>query len=327
MSVPSVSRRSFLLGAGAVLLTAGCSGGRTGEAASTTGPAPGYPRTVQGLGDPTVVPDLPTRVVALSDFADLDHLLSLGVQPVLFGFTDSWGTGLMPWQVAAGADAVPQTDGSQINAEVVVGARPDLIVGMPVPLADQGDLFRAMAPTIQLGWDTPWRDGLTTVATAVGREERAATLIAGVDAEIAATAGALSAVGAGSVMVASVYGDVLYVQGDASPAVSLFRELGLQVLTTGPDALVEYSLERTDVLADAHVILSFATNPEAVRAAQASTLWRNLPAVQAGRYTAIDSQLSRGLADGFNALSYTTVLPATAELVTATFAGNGRPLT
>src|SRR5690606_10375397 len=130
------------------------------------------------------IPAHPQRVVVASDYIDLDYLLSLGVEPVAYGFTNAWGSGAMPWQEAA-AD-LPSFDASDNEADLesIVGAAPDLILAMPAE-QDAYDQLSAIAPTVILPWDAEWRTALTMAATALGLEDVAAEQIAATDALIA----------------------------------------------------------------------------------------------------------------------------------------------
>ena len=92
------------------------------------------------LGE-TTIPARPERIVAGTDFVDLDYLLTLGIDPVLFGFSNAWESGAMPWQSAA-AD-LPTFDASaDLDLEAIAAAHPDLILTMPMMVGFQyGDAF------------------------------------------------------------------------------------------------------------------------------------------------------------------------------------------
>lgn len=75
------------------------------------------------------------------------------------------------------------------------------------------------------------------------------------------------------------------------------------------------------------MLLALATDPVSTAEAEASEIWQNVPAVAAGRYTAVPALEARAIGDGFNALSYDWVLPRLVELVDAAARGQGRPMT
>lgn len=295
---------------------------------STSGPVPAgeFPVTIEHFFGTTTLDAAPERVVTIGDFAELDNLVALGVTPVAFGFTNSWATGLTPWQADAGIDSFDRFDvATEVPLEAVAARRPDLILAMPWPAGDQIDELTAIAPVVGLGWDVTWRDALHQVAAATGTSARADELQADVEAAIAAAKEQLAGNEALTIKIGSFYGDVLYLQGAQSPITVLLTELGLTVVPGPEPVLTELSLEQVPQLGDADVLLSLATDPAATSIAEASPLWTALPAVQAGRYSAIEPTLARAMADGFNALSYAWALPRVVELLTETFAGRGLP--
>jgi len=313
-------------------LLAACGDGSTaaGDGERDTaakGDGSAFPRTVEHVAGTTEIDAAPERVVVLDDYTDLDHLVALGVTPRAYGFTDAWETGLTPWQEAAGLGELEQLDAtSQVSLELVAAEQPDLILGMESPVEDEFDQLSAIAPTVGLAWNGEWRDDLRTVAAAVGRDDRAEELIAEVEDAIGSLAEELAPLADTTIMIGSMFGDVLYLQGDGSPLVRLLRELGLTVKTTTTEALAELSLEQMDQLADAEILLSFATDPAATKALQGEALFQRLPAVQAGRYTAIDNVDTRSLADGFGPLSHEHALAVLRQILPATGEGRGTPL-
>jgi iron complex transport system substrate-binding protein len=340
-----LSRRSFLVQAtGLVVVLAAC-GGDDSSSASTTVDAPSaatttttasttaapsdpaaFPVTIDHVLGTTTLTAAPTRIVTLADFADLDNLVALGLTPVAYGYSNSWATGLNPWQESAGLGDVTHFDVSvDLPVEQVATFAPDLILAMPYPAEEHYDALTAIAPVVGIAWDASWRDALHLVAAATGTSARADELQADVEAAIADAASQLTAYQGVTIMIGSYYGDVLYVQGAESPVTRLLTDLGLTVKPGPEPVLSELSLEQTDVLADADVLLSLATDPAATAEAEASPLWQQLPAVVAGRYTAIDPTLSRSIADGFNPLSYQWVLPRLVEVITETAEGRGTP--
>lgn len=322
-------------GAGATLLPSLAQAARRSTSVPPTAPpsmpTAAFPVTIDHFIGTTTVETEPTRVLALTDFADLDNVVALGVTPVAFGFTDAWETGLTPWQLDAGIGELEQfaiIEGSP-SVEAVASYEPDLIVAMPYAEPIYDDLT-LLAPTVVLSWSETWRDALALVGAAVGRTEQADALRADVEMAIADAAAEIAAavadVASLKVMVGSMYGEIVYVQGDESPVTQLLRELGLTVVAGPEPVLTELSLETLDLLEEADVLLSLATDPAGTAIAEASPLWQRLPAVAAGRYTAIEPVLSRGIGDGFNALSFDWVLSRITEIVIAAATGNGQPL-
>ncbi|HWK80221.1 MAG TPA: hypothetical protein VNP95_05620, partial [Thermomicrobiales bacterium] len=122
-------RKAISYGAAAALLATVPGGARAADATPSASPVGAYPRTIVHEMGETVIPAQPVRIVATSDFMDLDYLLTLGVDPVLYGFTNAWESGSMPWQETAG---LPSFDAAtDLDLEAIVAAKPDLIVATP----------------------------------------------------------------------------------------------------------------------------------------------------------------------------------------------------
>jgi iron complex transport system substrate-binding protein len=68
-----------------------------------------WPRDVNDLFGPVTIPAAPQRVVALSDWYEVDYLLAVGIQPVLYGYTNRYGQGIAPWVIETAARACPPT--------------------------------------------------------------------------------------------------------------------------------------------------------------------------------------------------------------------------
>lgn len=342
MSRRSPIRRAIVAPVALLAVFAAACGGDDGSTATTdaatTSPAAAatsapstdvaFPVTVEHYFGSTTIEAAPSRVLALGDFAELDNLLALGVTPVAFGYTDSWATGTPPWQTDAGSADLERFDASgDISPETVATYDPDLIIAMPSPAEEHLDALQAIAPVIGISWSADWREALHVVAQATGTTALATTLEAEVDAATSAAAAELTEYADLNVMVGSFYGDVLYVQGAESPVTVLLERLGLTVQPGPEPVLTEYSLEEIPQLTDAELLLALATDPAGTAEAESNPLWQALPAVGAGRYTAVEPTLARGLADGFNALSYGWVLPRIVDVITETASGDGTPLT
>lgn len=168
---------------------------------------------INALGT-TTISGKPERIVVASDFTDLEFLLSLGVHPVAYGNTGSWDRGSLPWQSTAGiADLESFGTTGEINPEIIARYSPDLIIGMKTYLEPAAERLSQIAPVIALDWTTSWRDGVATVGQAAFVDEAAAAAIARTDALISDTAASLNGLGGKTIMIGSMYGDQLYVQG------------------------------------------------------------------------------------------------------------------
>lgn len=207
--VDQLSRRGFF-GVGAVAaaaILAGCS--TTSDAADA-----GERREVINALGTTTISGKPERIVVASDFTDLEFLLSLGVHPVAYGNTGAWDRGALPWQSTAGiADLESFDTTGEISPEIIARYSPDLIIGMKTYLEPAAERLSQIAPVIALDWTTSWRDGVATVGQAAFVDEAAAAAIARTDALISDTAASLNGLGGKTIMIGSMYGDQLYVQG------------------------------------------------------------------------------------------------------------------
>ncbi|MDZ7727013.1 MAG: ABC transporter substrate-binding protein [Dehalococcoidia bacterium] len=326
--VEDITRRRLLTALPALgLIAGGISCGDDDESTPTSAPAEAslFPRTIAHSAGETTVPARPERVVALKDFNDLDYLLTLGVEPVAYGFTNAWESGSMPWQSAASEIQTFDASG-EVDLEAVAATNPDLIVTMPVG-EDVYAQLGEIAPTIVLDWGTPWREGLRWVAAGLG-EERAEEAIDGVASRLDAMREALDeTTREKKLMVGFMYGDTLYVWGTKVQAMVVFSEMGLNAVSGPEPELASLSLEQANVLEQAEILLSVASDPEAIATQEASPLFRQLPAVQSGGYDVLPVAESRALGDGFSPLSIEWVQGRIVERLNRLAAGRGKQLT
>jgi iron complex transport system substrate-binding protein len=294
------------------------------QATPAASPAAEFPRTIAHALGETTVPVPPIRIVAVSDFIDFDFLQTLGVEPVLYGFSNAWNSGAMPWQ--ADAASLPSYDAAgDPDLELIAAAKPDLIVGMASVEAVYPQLSQ-IAPTIVLGWDTGWRAGLRMVAAATGLDGIAEEKIVETEEFIAAANLELAPIADKTLMVAFQYSDTFYIWGAETPASKLFLELGLN-FAGGPEPfLTSASLEQVNLLNDAEIVLSVASDPDALAVQEASPLFQGLPAVRNGGYGVLDVVLARSLGDGLSPLSLPWGMPRFIELVTGLAHGQGKKL-
>ncbi|MGC4108126.1 MAG: ABC transporter substrate-binding protein [Thermomicrobiales bacterium] len=316
-------RRAIAYGAAAALLASVPGGVRGADATPSASPVGAYPRTIIHEMGETVIPAQPVRIVAASDFMDLDYLLTLGVEPVLYGFTNAWDSGSMPWQATAD---LPSFDAaSELDLEAIAAAKPDLIVATPM-IQDAYPVLSDIAPTVVFGWDTDWRVGIQLMATALGLESVAEQQIAAADEVIGAAREQLAPVAGKSMMVAFEYGETFYIWGSETAGSKLFVELGLNFVGGSEPSLLAASLEQVNLVADAEILLSVASDPEGIAVQEASPLFQNLPAVQNGGYDVLTVIQARALGDGLSPLSLPWVIPQFVELMLRLGDGGGRTL-
>jgi iron complex transport system substrate-binding protein len=197
---------------------------------------------------------------------------------------------------------------------------------MKTYLEPAAERLSQIAPVIALDWTTSWRDGVATVGQAAFVDEAAAAAIARTDALISDTAASLNGLGGKTIMIGSMYGDQLYVQGDASAPGVLLRELGLDYRGYYAEQMTALSMEQAEVLAPADILLSLAADQEATTRLENFAVFQNLPAVKARAYAPIELLLSNAFVDNFGPLSAPYALPQLAEVLTGLAAGQGKQL-
>lgn len=322
MTTTRISRRTFgALSAGA--LTAGWLG-TSRTAAQNATPVAGFPRTITHILGESVVAAEPKRVVSVTDFNDLDYVGVLGVTPVLFGFTNAWDSGNMPWQTFA-AD-VPFYDASaEFDLEQITAAKPDLIVGMAY-VEEVYDKLSQIAPTIVLGWDTPPDEGLRMVGSALGRDAEAETQIASIETMLADARAQLGPLAGKTVRVGFQYGDTFYVWGPDALGAQTLAKLGLTFLGGDDPVLAASSLERVNELGDADLLISMNSDPASIAVQEASPLFQSLPVVKNGGYGVLSVVEGRAIGDGLSPLSLAWVLPQLIDFLSALGNGEGKQL-
>jgi iron complex transport system substrate-binding protein len=190
--MPDLTRLAATLAALMLTVTLAACGGdeAAGGAPATASQADAFPVTVEHKYGSTEVASEPERVVTVG-YTDQDAVLALGVVPVGVGdFLGGYKWRERPWARDAIAAAEPDVvSGQQINFEAVAAQRPDLIIAINAGLK-QGDYDRLskIAPTVAQSGDyidfgMPWEEQTMLVGRALGREEQARKVVAGVHAK------------------------------------------------------------------------------------------------------------------------------------------------
>lgn len=180
---------------------------------------------VQPEGD-VVIPAEPERMLVLDEYAALE-LLAIGVRPALV-----FATLRSPIaRTVLDQERIPVQDEptflAEPNLETVAAAAPDVIV-----ISGAGSLSRifdelnAVAPTVVVPYNRPWRDVLATTAAGFGREEAAAAVVAHVDARVAELRERVAARPL-SVSVLLAWDGGIFTPTRATPVVALLEEAGI----------------------------------------------------------------------------------------------------
>ncbi|WP_284574797.1 ABC transporter substrate-binding protein [Streptomyces sp. 2P-4] len=302
----SVRRSSGLIGALALALAlTGC--GSSKNAADPAGRAGAENRTRVFAADngKITIPAAPKRVVA-TGYA-VPALIEAGA-PLVGISTWKRGEPMMGKEALAAYNKLPKVAGEQAtetNYEAVAAAEPDLIViGVPAPVLGDIDVKRleSIAPVVAIGPTVPsaWRDLSRRQADAAGALKQFDTVQAAYEAKAAELAkkykDALAPLKFGHVgsygeaakgtfqrefsgswgtnvaenIGASYYGQVKK-PGPGSKGVSEYPSLEELPASLGAADAVTYSVKADGSL------------PESVKYVMESELWKNLPAVKAGK--------------------------------------------
>ncbi|WP_155724766.1 iron-siderophore ABC transporter substrate-binding protein [Stutzerimonas stutzeri] len=273
-------------------------------------PAMAETRQVQdAFGNTVSVPAEPKRVITLSEI-DLDTALALDVTPV--GTINGRGQAAPPryldGRLPAGIEVVGDIDNP--NLETLLELEPDLILTGPVK-PEQLAILNEIAPTlITFSWARPWQESMQRTAQALNRETEAKAVLERYWTRVEEARKRL----------ADHQGETLsivrwnpkgpsYMFLDAFSS-SVVEDIGLvrppHQQDPGHTHSMALSLESLELLdADWLVIGTLATSGEAVEAmhqAEQTPAFRQLSAVQAKRFGAVDGSLWTSLGGPMAAL-------------------------
>ncbi|WP_314019862.1 iron-siderophore ABC transporter substrate-binding protein [Stutzerimonas degradans] len=273
---------------------------------------PAYADTRQvtdAMGNTVTVPEQPKRVITLSEL-DLDTALTLGVTPV--GTINGRGQAAPPryldGKLPAGIEVVGDIDNP--NLETLLELQPDLILTGPVK-PEQLAILNEIAPTvITFNWARPWQESMQRTAQALNKEAEAKAVLERYRARVEEARQRLR----------EHQGETLsivrwnpkgpsYMFKDAF-ASTVAEDVGLRrpahQQDRGHTHSMALSLESLELLdADWLVIGTLATSGEAVEAmnqAEQTPAFRQLSAIQAKRFGAVDGSLWTSLGGPMAAL-------------------------
>lgn len=273
---------------------------------------PAYADTRQvtdAMGNTVTVPEAPQRVITLSEI-DLDTALTLGVTPV--GTINGRGQAAPPryldGKLPAGIKVVGDIDNP--NLETLLELQPDLILTGPVK-PEQLAILNEIAPTvITFNWARPWQESMQRTAQALNREAEAKAVLERYHARVNAARQRLAAYQGQTLSIVrwNPKGPS-YMFKDAF-ASTVAEDVGLRrpahQQDRGHTHSMALSLESLELLdADWLVIGTLATSGEAVEAmhqAEQTPAFRQLSAIQAKRFGAVDGSLWTSLGGPMAAL-------------------------
>lgn len=273
---------------------------------------PAYADTRQvtdAMGNTVTVPEAPQRVITLSEI-DLDTALTLGVTPV--GTINGRGQAAPPryldGKLPAGIEVVGDIDNP--NLETLLELEPDLILTGPVK-PEQLAILNEIAPTvITFNWARPWQESMQRTAQALNKEAEAKAVLERYRARVEAARQRLAAHQGETLSIVRwnpkgpsyMFKDAF--ASTVAEDVGLLRPAHQQ--DRGHTHSMALSLESLELLdADWLVIGTLATSGEAVEAmnqAEQTPAFRQLSAIQAKRFGAVDGSLWTSLGGPMAAL-------------------------
>lgn len=327
----AVTRRRFFAGAATAVFAAVA--WQTGKAQEAT-PASdaGFPVTVTHALGETVVPARPERIVVTDMNEVVDSLLAVGLQPVYYGLSGGYIGDVPVWVEEAGLDpeiAYDRIPRFEIDPERVASMQPDLILGTWVEEALYEQLS-GIAPTIVVKASdaTTWQEVQRTVGLATGRVEEASAAIDETEALLAEQRARLAPYLDRKVAVAYDFFDELYINGKTAPIGRVLSDFGMTVIS--PETAAEgdidvVSLEQTNLLSEADIIITPEFLEGDVARLEANPLFALLPAVQNGGYLPLSREGAQALYLE-SALSYRWGIPRLVDAVIEAAEGRGKKL-
>lgn len=290
------NRRLFLTAAGASL-----------AAPALLRAAAPWPRQLRhALGTTTLV-EPPRRIVSVG-YHEQDFIYALGIAPVgVHEWFGGYPHATWPWADGArkALNAAPEVQtGFEVDIEWVYAQQPDLIVASFFNLSPSDyELLSGIAPVIGPPegypvWSAPWEAELGLIAQATGTEERAKTIIDGIDRRIGKIAAANPGFAGKSATVGFYTDDHFVGYRSDSGANRLLGQLGLH---TPPefDALVQpngqfsVSPERIDLF-DLDAVL-WLVDPDTARLVRDMPIYQRTRLAREGRSIWVDPDLNGAL--------------------------------
>jgi iron complex transport system substrate-binding protein len=297
ISAAVLPRRTILAGglalAGAI---AGCAAPQPG--AEEDAAKAGFPRRVETALGPVDIPRKPQRIVTLGREAEV--MLAFGVTPV--GMPKSYySEGVEPYlqDRIAGRDVTVLDMANGIPYEQVAALRPDLILaGTYYQIEGEQARLSQIAPVVTFrrgSYVDTWQEQAVLIGEAVGEEQRAAAVVAQLEARIADFATRHPAWRDRTFTMSFNYeaGKITTMVDPEDFAIRLINQLGL-VLSPGLAGLRQAGTEQPDLsyevvsTLDADVMLMAYISPDVQAQLEALPVFANLPSVREGRYIPVD---------------------------------------
>lgn len=229
-----------------------------------------FPVTVEHAYGPTQIDAEPERVVALG-WGTTEALLALGVLPVAIPSGETIGgdeNDLLPWvaqYLAANGLERPAILPHLVDEppyELILAQDPDLILAPYSGYTEaEYDRLSAIAPTIvhpDVAWGTPWRDVIRMSGAALGLDDKAEEVLAGLDAKVADVAAAHPEFQGLSIAFVEPYEGQLLVYTAHEPRAAFLEDLGLVVDSFGSsEHYIELSAENAGSITSDIVLMNY----------------------------------------------------------------------
>jgi len=262
-----------------------------------------FPVTIEHTFGKTTIDEEPQQVVTWG-FGSTDAALALGVVPVAIPFQAYGGDadGVLPWIADELDELGAETptvlpDSDEVPFEAIAAARPDVILANYSGITQEDyDTLSAIAPTVAYpgeAWTTPWRDVVTTVGQALGKEQEAADLVTDTEQAVADAAAAHPELRGKTVAAVWDVAPTFYVYEAADSRVEFLTDLGLEVapsveeLSTG-DSSFYYTLSYEELSRlSSDIVLSYAATQQEADAFAAQPYAQSIPAIAAGHHAVL----------------------------------------
>lgn len=293
--IDDATRREFLIGAaGLLLLPAACSSGEDDRASGET-------RAVEHALGTTQVPLEPRRVVSLTGSSDMDALLALGFEPVAAGANypaEDGGYRFGYWLEPDETEGIePVTIRPEPNIEQIAALAPDLIVGHSSGLESIYDRLSEFAPTVAHEYTSRWDRAIRLYGRVLNRSDRAESVVSEIQATVDEAASRLPEDRPRVALFGAPGPDGIYLylpEIEGGPG-RVLNDLGLLPPQAALDAGPEVGLEGLSVLQEADVLFGLGYSAEGsdpLDQIEAEEVFRQIPAVAAGRYERIPVETS-----------------------------------
>lgn len=282
--------------------------GTTEEPSADDGPTPepsiatAGPVTVTDARGEEITLDAPAENVVALEWAEVESLVTLGVMPAGVADVEGYST----WVGEAPLDDGVTDVGTRQEPSVdsIVALEPDLVITEERGNNLISQLEEYVPVMVIEGSDTAdnigrMRENFTTIATAVGKEDEASTVLDEFDTTLDEGRQAIEDAGASEQGFAMADGWMqgssvaIRMFGEGSLVSDLAEEVGLENAWTA-EVDEEWGLGQTDVegltgLGDVHLFYSASREDVFVDGLEGNAIWESLPAVENGNVHKLDA--------------------------------------